>query len=163
MACNFVYAGLVSFPDPALKEGKGLVHIKRFLGLDDISVRNSSAPIRFMPCGLHVIIMWHRPIAVYSTRVRAVDALPCQNDALSCQSHDMLHPVCPRKRSMCTRSFPSLRAGSGNETNAWYVALVFFRCCDLYRIIGDEQKLIVMQCIGTCFGKFFSHKLFLLL
>ena len=49
---------LVSFPDPALKEGKGLVHIERFLGLDDISVKNSSTPIRFTPC----VIMWHRRI-----------------------------------------------------------------------------------------------------
>ena len=56
--------------------------------------------------------------------VRAVDALPCQNDvlscqndALSCQSRDMLHLVRPIKRSMCTRPFSSLNAGSGNETN----------------------------------------------
>ena len=111
-------SSLVSFPDPAPKEGKGLVYIERFLGLDDVSVLNSVAPIRFMLCGLHVIIMWHLPIAVYSARVRVVDALPCQNDALSCQSHDMLHPVCPRKRSMCTRPFPSLRMGSGNETTS---------------------------------------------
>ena len=48
---------VVSFPDPALKEGKGLVHIERFLGLDDVSVRNFSAPIRFTLCGLHMIIM----------------------------------------------------------------------------------------------------------
>ena len=31
-------------PDPSLKEGKGLVYIKHFLGLDDISVVNSRAP-----------------------------------------------------------------------------------------------------------------------
>ena len=48
---------LVSFPDAALKGGKGLVHIERFMGLDDVSIGNSSAPIRFTPCGLHVIIM----------------------------------------------------------------------------------------------------------
>ena len=35
---------LVSFPDPSLKEGKGLVYIERFLGLDDISLLNSRAP-----------------------------------------------------------------------------------------------------------------------
>ena len=44
--------------------------------------------------------------------------LPCQNDGLSCQSHDMLHPaVHPRNRLMYTRPFPSLRVGSGNENN----------------------------------------------
>ena len=48
---------VVSCPDPTLKEGKGLVHIEHFLGLDDVSVRNFSEPIRFKPCGLHVIIM----------------------------------------------------------------------------------------------------------
>ena len=32
---------LVLFPDPALKEGKGLIYIECFLGLDDVSVRNS--------------------------------------------------------------------------------------------------------------------------
>ena len=48
---------LVSSSDPALKEGKGLVYIERFLGLDDVSIRNSVTPIRFMPCSLHVIIM----------------------------------------------------------------------------------------------------------
>ena len=48
---------LVLFPDPALKEGKSLVHIECFLGLDEVSVRNSNAPIRFTPCGIHVIIM----------------------------------------------------------------------------------------------------------
>jgi hypothetical protein len=36
--------------------------------------------------------------------------------ALSWQSHDLLHPVRPRKRSMCTRPFPSSRVGSGDET-----------------------------------------------
>ena len=48
---------LVSFPDPTLKEGKGLVYVARFLGLDDISVLNSLAPIRFTPCGISVIIL----------------------------------------------------------------------------------------------------------
>ena len=44
--------------------------------------------------------------------VRAIDVFPCQNDALSCHSHDMLHPAHPKKRSM----YNSLRVGSGNET-----------------------------------------------
>ena len=47
--------------------------------------------------------------------VRVVDALPCQN-ALSCQSHDILHPACPKIHSMYTRPFPSSRMGSGNKT-----------------------------------------------
>ena len=48
---------LVSFPDPALEEGEGLVYIEPFMGLDDVAFLNSVVPIRFMPCGLHVIIM----------------------------------------------------------------------------------------------------------
>ena len=34
--CTVVY--VVSFPDPALKEGKGLVHIERFLGHTGFSI-----------------------------------------------------------------------------------------------------------------------------
>ena len=85
--------GVVSFPDPTLKEGKGLVYIEHFLGLDDVSVLNPCAPIRFLPCGIFMTIIWHCAIVTYSMCVRAVDALPCQNDVLSCQSHDMPHPV----------------------------------------------------------------------
>ena len=31
----------------------------------------------------------------------AAPVWPCQNNALSWRSHDMLHPVCPQKQSMC--------------------------------------------------------------
>ena len=33
----YVAQGVVLFADPALNEGKGLVYIKRFLGLDDVA------------------------------------------------------------------------------------------------------------------------------
>ena len=39
-----------------LKEGKGLVYIKRFLGLDDVSFLNSRTLITFTP-GISVSIM----------------------------------------------------------------------------------------------------------
>ena len=106
---------VVSFPDPTLKEGKGLVYIEWFLGLEDMAFLNSRTSIWFMPCGLHVIFMWHRAIAIYCMRVGAVDVLPCQNNALSCQSHDMLHPAWPRNRSMYTQTL-SLPWGWGLGT-----------------------------------------------
>ena len=79
---------LILLPDPTLKEGKGLVYIERFLGLDDVAFLNFHAPIRFMPCGLHRMY------------VGAVDALPYQNDV-----YDMLQSACPRNCSMYTRPF----------------------------------------------------------
>ena len=62
LQCHAHYIGnlsivcLVSFPDPTLMEGKGLLHVHQasdFWGL----LLNSVALIRFMSCGLHVIIV----------------------------------------------------------------------------------------------------------
>ena len=39
---------VVLFPDPTLKEGKGLVYIEQYLGVD-VAFLNSCAPIRFTP------------------------------------------------------------------------------------------------------------------
>ena len=77
--------------------------------------------------------------------MRAVDALPCQNDVLSCQSHDMLHPVCPRKCSMCTRPFPSLRVGSGNETN-------WLSVCSFKKLLADLNYLVLGGTLTTNIG-----------
>ena len=47
----------------------------------------------------HVAYMWlscdTHAIAIYCMQVRAVDVLPCQNNALSCQSHDILQALNP--------------------------------------------------------------------
>ena len=99
----------VSCPDPTLMR-KVWYHMKHFLGLVDLAYQNSVAPIRFTPCGLHVIIMWHRTSHLL-LHVRAAHVVPCLNDALSWRSHDMLHPVRPKKRSMCTRPFPPFGGG----------------------------------------------------
>ena len=53
LTCIEVELALVSSPDPAPKREEGLVYIECFLGL----VCVSDAPIRFVPCGLDVIIM----------------------------------------------------------------------------------------------------------
>ena len=41
---------------------------------------------------------------------------PSDSKESSCQSHDMLHPACPKKHLMYTRPFPFLGLGSGDET-----------------------------------------------
>ena len=38
-------------------------------------------------------IMLHCAYTQLLLHVRVIDVLPCPNNALSCQSHDMLHPV----------------------------------------------------------------------
>ena len=78
----------------------------------------------------YVMIMWHCAIAVYCMCVRAIYALLCQTDALSCQSHDMLHPVCPRNHSMYTRPFSSLSVGLGTKLSM--IPLPF--CCVTFHL-----------------------------
>ena len=58
-------------------------------------------------CDYHVIQCYSQLLLF----VRVVDVLLCQNDALSGQSHNELHPVHPRKLSMCTRHFPPFGGG----------------------------------------------------
>ena len=48
--------------------------------------------------------------------VRAIDVLPCRDDALSWQSHDMLHPVRPKSAQCVPDPFLLLGMGSGDET-----------------------------------------------
>ena len=118
---------IVSFPDPTLKEEKGLVYIERFLGLDDVSFLNTRAPIRFTACGtcISVIIMWHWAIAIlYHMRVRAVDALPCQNDVLSCQSHDILHAVAQDIALHRPDPFPPWGSDLGMILDQWWCVCV---------------------------------------
>ena len=116
------------FPDPALKEGKGLVHLERFLGLDDVSFLNSVPLIRFMPCVYHTTLL---AIAIHLLHahmcVRAVDALPCQYNALSCQSYDMLYPVHPRKHTRLTRPFPRGSLGTRLEEGGGHANTYRFR------------------------------------
>ena len=87
---------LVLFPDPSLKEGNDLVYIEQFLGLDDMAFLNSVTPIRFMPRGSYVIIMWHCAIACM--HVRAVDMLLCQ--AIRCHANHMTHASCVPQKSL---------------------------------------------------------------
>ena len=102
-----------SFPDPTFKEGKGLVCIECLLGLVSEFCHANQIHAMWFTCDDNVTLRNSHLVL----HMRAVDALPCQNDASSCQSHDMLHPACPKRRSMYTRPFPSSRAGSGNETS----------------------------------------------
>ena len=62
----------------------------------------------WLTCNNHVT-MRNNYLLLHMT---AIDAFPCQNDALSCHSHDMLHPARPKKRSM----YNSLMVGFGNKT-----------------------------------------------
>lgn len=81
---------------------------------------NSVTPIRCTSCGLHAIQHYSHLLL----HVRAIDALPCPNNALPCLSHDMLHPTCmhPKMHLMCTKPFPSSKTGSGGRD---YVAHPF--------------------------------------
>ena len=95
----------------------------------------------WLTCDYHVILH-HSSLLLL---VRAVDALLCQNDALSRQSHDELHPVNPRKRSMCTRPFPCVCGGSGNET---------------IKTVATASKLAicVTLCLTLLFFSSFAHQ-----
>ena len=57
---------------------------------------NSIAPIRFTPCGLHVIIMWHCAMAICCCAWERL--MRC--NAKTMRRHAMLHPAC------CARCIP---------------------------------------------------------
>ena len=61
----------MNYLKPQGGKGSGL-HLEYFLGLGDISFLNSYTPIRFIPCGISVIIMWHHAIATYCMHVKVV-------------------------------------------------------------------------------------------
>ena len=82
--------------------GKGLVYIEHFLGLVSEFCGANQIYAMWFTCDNHVTLC-NSPLLLH---VRAVDALSCQNDASSCQSH-MLRPACRKKR---------LRVGSRDET-----------------------------------------------
>ena len=110
---------IVSFLDPALKEGKGLVYIERFLGRTGCSISydwhdNAS--------------FWHGNISTPLTRVQYTTIGRCHM-IITCKLHGVNligatefwteTSSSPRKHSMYTRPFPSLRVGSGNTTKAY--------------------------------------------
>ena len=67
-----IYADIVSFPDPTLKEGKGLVYIEQFLGLVSEFCRAIQIHAIWFTCDNHVALRNSHLLL----RVRAVDALP---------------------------------------------------------------------------------------
>ena len=110
IALCILYA-VVSCPDPTPKRRKGSgTHQALFgscwLGMSEFCCTNQSRAM-WLTCDSHVIPHYSLLVLL----VRALDALLCQNDTLSWQSHDELHPVRPRKRSMCTRPFPCVHGG----------------------------------------------------
>ena len=112
-------AKLVLSPDPTSEREKGLVYVECFLGL----FLNSEVPIRFAPCDLHVIIMWYPAIANYICAWERL--MHCHAQTMRYHDNHMTCyscTSCPKKRSMYTRPFPSLRAGSGNETTGMWEA-----------------------------------------
>ena len=105
IALCLLYA-VVSCPHPTPKRRKGSgTHQALFgscwLGMSEFCCTNQSCAM-WLICDYNVILHYSQLLLL----MRAVDALLCQSDALSWQSHDDLHPVRPRKRSMCTRPFP---------------------------------------------------------
>ena len=110
---------LVSFSDPALKEGKSLAHIERFLGCTGCSIS----------CDWHDnTLFWHGNASTTLTRcsiqlwgdVTIITCRPHGVNLIGALKFLTETSSSPRKRSMCTRPFPSLRVGSGNETMPWY-------------------------------------------
>ena len=95
---------LVSFPDPALKEGKGLVHIERFLGCTGCSIS----------CDWHDnASFWYGNASTAFTCVQYTAIGQCHM-IIACKPHGgnligvlkFLTEMSsrPRKRSMCTRT-----------------------------------------------------------
>ena len=75
---------VVSSPDPTPNRRRGAGAC--FLGLADLAYLNSVAPIRVAPCICGLYVISYHVILHYSQLlllVRVVDALLCQNDALS--------------------------------------------------------------------------------
>ena len=64
-----------------VNRGKGSVHIKHFLGLADLSefCRTNQGRAMWLICDYHMILHYSLLLLL----MRAVDALPCQNDTLS--------------------------------------------------------------------------------
>ena len=127
------YTKLVSCPDPTPKRRKGSgTHQALFgsywLGMSEFCRTNQSCAM-WLTCDYHVIPHYSQLLLL----VRAVDALLCQNDALSWQSHDELHPVRPRKHSCVPDPFLTCVVMSGNETNVQVelvISIIIKSCSD---------------------------------
>ena len=77
---------------------------------------NSVAPIRFTPCGIHVIIMWHCAMAIHCCAWERL--MPCHAKTMRRHANHMTCCILRAPKSaMYTRSFPSLSVGSGNESS----------------------------------------------
>ena len=116
---NGVY--LVSFPDPTLKEGKGLVYIAQFPGRtgcskpcdwhDNTSFWRGNTSTALTRMQYSATARCHMIITYKPHGVNLIDATEFRNATSSS----------PRNRSMYTRPFPSLRVRSGNETRVYLV------------------------------------------
>ena len=114
---HFLACNIVLFPDPTLKEGKGLVYTERFLGRtagcsmscdwhDNPSLRHGNTSTALTHMQYTAIAQCHTIITYKPHGVNLIGATEFRNATSSS----------PRNRSRYTTSFPSLRVGSGNET-----------------------------------------------
>ena len=105
-ASQYCTVTLVLFPDPALQEDKGLVHISASGACFWILTHQSDSrhvAYNMIPCYSQLLL-----------RMRAVGVLPYQNDALSWQSLHMTSCIlCAPKPLNVYQMLSSLRAGSG--------------------------------------------------
>ena len=105
---------VVSSPDPALKEGKGLVYFERFLGRAGCS----------MSCDWQdYALFWHGNASTpltHSSRCYGYMIITCKPHGVNLigatEFRNKPQKAEPKKRLMYTRPFPSMRVGSGNET-----------------------------------------------
>ena len=139
-----LYLQFVLSPDPTPKRGKGLIHIERFLGLADVAFLNSVAPIRFTPCGLHVTIMWHRPIDIANYCCMWELLMHCHAKTMRCHDDHMTYCIlCTPKNARCVPDpFLPLGVGSGDETNLQFVILSVYRICYSYLITASLLQTV---------------------
>ena len=101
---NHMQTSLVPRPHP--QGGKGYTS-SAFWGW----FLNSVTPIWFMPCGLHVIIMWHYTIEIYYCVWEQL--MRCHAKMMRRHASHMTY--CILHAPKCARC---MRVGSGNETTA---------------------------------------------
>ena len=111
---------IVSFPDPALKEGKGLVYIEQFPGPPNAAGHVIGMTTHHFGMVMHQLLS--RACSIRPTKAIArchmiITSIPHGLNLIGGGEFRNETSSSPRKRSMQTRPFPSLRAGSGNETS----------------------------------------------
>ena len=114
-------AAIVSFPDPTLKEGKGLVYIERYPGPQD-------AACHVIGMTMHRFGMaTHQPLShacsellvcEYSTMSHDSHGYTTWHESDWCARIQKWNIIKPKKTLNVDQTLSSLRVGSGNETNA---------------------------------------------